>query len=517
MIRNRPTRSSVVWIAMASLLITTNIPGSVASTGTKIVIGLTQEPQSFDPAQNLGGIINGPLHTLVYEGLVSVNVSGKIFPVLATKWSRSSDDKVYTFTIRKNVKFHDGSSLDAADVVYSLKRSMTGAPQVAQRFASVSSVEPGKGNTVVITLKAPSKVFIFTLADPTVVGTAVVPSGYSAEQIAKRPIGTGPFKFTSYSPGSELVLSTFDNYWSSTLKPEIDTISFQIIPQESSLLSAFLANQVDLITLSSIPNLKVLEQRSTKTTRITSIPGFGFWLNLSRKGLTRPDAVAKAVALSLDRAKLNAVVFSGTALPFSTANPVVSYALPLSQLPNYTRDVAKAKSLLASAGHVNGITLNFIYPNRAPFTAAIFEVIKSSLAEAGITANIQPLEPAVWLPRFINADYDISMTDQAWYSNPERYVIPRSGWQAPPSEILPELTGLLTQFAAASDKERPELFQKIQILEAEAAYPFIGLVWTKSYLAYNRSKFSINDTSDRITGSWKKLIFSTSSSTTASK
>lgn len=510
MSRMRFIKTFAVWTAAVALLVAGVVPSSVASTNLRINIGLSQDIQSFDPAQNLSGVINGPLHSLIYEGLVSVDVSGNIFPVLASGWTRSSDDRVYTFRIRKGVKFHDGSTVTKEDVVYSLNRARAGAPQVAQRFASVTSVEASGSDRVVITLNAPSKAFIFTLADPTVVGTAVIPQGYSATQIAAKPIGTGPFQFLSYSPGSELVLQKFNGYWSAAARPKVDTVRYQVVPQEASLLSAFIANQVDVITLSSIPNVKALQQRSRATTSLSSIASTGFWLNLSRKGLTRPDAVAKAIALSIDRDKLDSVVFDGTAVPGSTPNPVVRYSVPISKLPNYTRNVARAKSLLASAGYNNGITLNFIYPNRAPFTAAIFEVLKSSLAEAGITANIQPLEPAVWLPRFINADYDISITDQAWYSNPERYVIPRAGWQAPPAEILPELTSLLAELSAASDKDRPEVFQKIQILEAEAAYPFIGLVWTQSYLAFNRSKFKITNTSDRITGSWKKLILSTS-------
>jgi len=504
---NRKRMGLLVTLLLGSLILSSTPPVTAASPST-VVVGLTQEVQSFDPAQNLSGPINAPLHSLVYESLVTLDTSGKIIGVLAQSWDLSSDRLTYTFRLRSNIKFHNGALLTASDVVYSIQRAISGAPQVAQRFSGIKSITATNARTVAIEMKAPNTAFIFTLADPTLVGTAIIPSGYTSAQIAKSPVGTGPFEFVSFSPGSDLILKKFEGYWSVST-PKFTTLNFRFIPQEPSMVSAYIAGQVDMITLSSIPNVQMLKN-SKAAASISSIPSGGFWLNISRIGATRPNGVAQAIALALDRDKINSVVFSGTAIPGTTANPSLKYGIPIKELPNYTRDVAKAKSVLASAGFPTGITLNFIYPNRAPFTATLFEVIKSSLAEAGITANIQPLEPAVWLPRFINGNYDISMTDQAWYSNPVRYVIPRTGWQAPPSEILPELTGLLERLDAASNSTRPALFQQIQKLEAENAYPYLGLVWTQSYLAYNSTKLKVRQTSDRLTGSLKKLFLSVS-------
>ena len=504
---SRIRRGLFISPMLVALILAIQPPINAASPST-VVAGLTQEVQSFDPAQNLSGPINAPLHSLIYESLVSLDTSGKIVPVLAASWRLSSNGLTYTFNMRSNIKFHNGALLTAADVVYSFKRAMIGAPQVAQRFVAINSIAATNSRTVVIQMKAPNTAFIYTLADPTLVGTAIVPNGYTSGEIAKAPVGTGPFNFVSYSPGSDLILKKFDGYWSKST-PNFTTLRFTFIPQEASMVSAFITNQVDMITLSSIPNVQMLKNSKSKFS-ITSIPSGGFWLNISRIGATRPNAVAQAIALAIDREKINTVVFSGTAIPGTTANPALKYGVPIKDLPNYTRDVAKAKSLLTSAGFPTGITLNFIYPNRAPFTATLFEVIKNSLAEAGITVNIQPLEAAVWLPRFINGNYDVSMTDQAWYSNPVRYVIPRTGWQAPPSEILPELTALLASLDAASNATRPKIFQEIQQLEAKNAYPYLGLVWTQSYLAFNSTKMKVTQTSDRLTGSLKKLFLSVS-------
>lgn len=493
---------------IATALVVTPIGAASAQRSSQtVVIAATQEITSFDPAQNLSGVINAPVHTTVYEGLVTVDTSGVVTPVLATSWTLSDDAKSYTFKLRPNVKFHNGASFSSADVVYSLERARTGAPQVAQRFANVSSIVAVDPSTVRIDLKVADRAFIYTIADPTLVGVAIVPNNYTAAEIAAKPIGTGPFVFQSYKPYSKLILKPYTGYWKKSVLPNYKTLEVRLINQETSLVAAFLANQVSMVTLSNIPVVRILEKEKRRTA-LSSVPSGGFWLSFSRKGITRPDDVVRAFSLAIDRDQIVNTVFFGTAAPGSTANPVVKYGVPYKQLPNYTRNVTEAKRLLASAGYPNGINLEIIYPNRTPYTASLFEVLKSSVAEAGINLKIQPLEPAVWLPRFINANYDVSITDQAWYSNPVRYVIPRAGWQAPPQEIVPELPGLIDQLNAATDAQRPAIFQRIQRLEAEKTYPFMGLVWTNSYLGFNKTQITVGDTQSRITGSVRELYLS---------
>jgi ABC-type transport system substrate-binding protein len=232
-----------------------------------------------------------------------------------------------------------------------------------------------------------------------------------------------------------------------------------------------------------------------------SYPATTFFIGFSRIGKTRPDELPVAFMKAIDREALAKIVFLGEAIPYSTAHPLLKYALPIDKLPNYQRDIAGCKSLLTKAGYPNGIDLEFIYPTRVPYVSVFFETIQASAAECGIKITLAPLENAVWESRFLLADYDLSATDQCWYANPVRYVLPRVGWQAPVEEIVPELPALLDAFRAAPVEGRADAFQKIQTLEAQTGYPFFGTVWINGSVFWNKDKINDVDISNRVTGS----------------
>jgi ABC-type transport system substrate-binding protein len=484
-------------------------PTSAGNSDT-IVIAENQAMDAFDPIKNLGGDQNGPLDTTIFETLATTNVSGQVSPLLATSWTVAPDGKTYTFQLRHDVKFQDGHPFTSADVVYSFNRAAKEAdPQVLQRFSSYQSATAEGSYTVKVELKQADTSFIYQVADPTDIGFAIVPNGATSAQINNHPVGTGPFSFVSYQPNAQLELAVNRNYWNPSVLPKYKTLKIRFIADDASAVAALKSGQVQMIWPQSTPTVTSLKSQSG--VKVGGLPSGGFWLSISRVGATASPDIAKAIALAIDRSALVKVAFSGDAVPGTTAPPSVSYATPLSKLPNYTRDVEGAKALLAAAGHPKGIDLTIIWPQRAPFSESLFDVLQTSLAEAGIRLKLQPLDPAVWVPRFINAQYDLSITDQSWYSDPGRYVLPRSGWQAPPAQVLPQLTTLLNQYQGASAADKPAIFRQIQQLEAGNAYPFIGLVWTTHYVAYNSKTLSVGDIQDRITGSRRGLYLSLTS------
>ena len=103
------------------------------------------------------------------------------------------------------------------------------------------------------------------------------------------------------------------------------------------------------------------------------------------------------------------------------------------------------------------------------------------------------------IKRFLKAKYDLSATDQGWYSNPVRYVLPRVGWQAPVEEIVPSLPALISKFGSVPFDERPKVFNDIQILESQTGYPFIGTVWGNRSVFWNKSKVRDIDISTLVT------------------
>ena len=376
---------------------------------------------------------------------------------------------------------------------------------VQQRASNLESVTAVDDYTVVYQLINPDTAFLFNIADTTGLGFSSILT-QSAPAHGTTPVGTGPFKYVSYVPGSELVLDVNRDYWDASVLPSYDRLRVRIIKEDASMVAALRAGEVALIHPTATATARTLRDDSGFT--IVDTPSRTFWIHASRVGATRDEAVVKALWLSMDRQALADIAFLGEAEPWSTAHPLVEYALGPDELPNYQRDVEAAKQVLAEAGYEDGVELEFVYPTRAPYEDVFFEVLQSSWAEAGITVTLNPVEQAVWIPKLINADYDLSATDQGWYSNPYRYVLPRTGWQAPPDEILPELIPALDELAAATQDERPEIFRRIQTIEAENVYPYTGTVYANTSHIYRSDLLSNADMSTYITGDKRVLYLS---------
>lgn len=472
----------------------------------EVVVSEDSDIYNFDPKNSAGGKFDAPVFTTVYETLAWTTPSGEVLPRLATDWTISEDKRTYTFNLRQGVTFHNGEPFTAQDVVYSVNRAVSqGIPMVQQRAQNLESVTAADDYTVVYQLINPDTAFLFNIADTTGLGFSSILT-QSAPAHGTTPVGTGPFTFVSYVPGSELVLDVNRGYWDPSVLPDYDRLRVRIIKEDATMMAALRSGEVSLIHPTATATARTL--RGDDDFTIVDIPSRTFWIHASRVGATRDEAVVRALWLSMDRQALADVAFLGEARPWSTAHPLVEYALGPDELPNYQRDVEEAKRLLAEAGYEDGVELEFIYPTRAPYEDVFFEVLQASWAEAGIDVTLNPVEQAVWIPRLINADYDLSSTDQGWYSNPYRYVLPRTGWQAPPEEILPELIPALDELAAATQDERPEIFRRIQMIEAENVYPYAGTVYANTSHIYRSDQLSDADLSTYITGDKRALYLS---------
>ncbi|MGA2502507.1 MAG: ABC transporter substrate-binding protein [Anaerolineales bacterium] len=506
--------------------ITTSIstPETIAATNTAIptvavtetpgpttmIIAEPWEPDTFDPIMSSGPNNNAIVWSTILETLAWTDPSGVIHPRLAESWTTSVDGLTWTFTLRSGVKFTTGEPLTADDVVYSFERSKVGGiPMVQQRFANMVSVVAPDDKTVVVTLAKPDSLFINTVADSTGIGSSILSRKEGAlNRQAIAPVGTGPLKFVSYSPNNQLVLAVNRDYWNPSELPTWDTLIIRFLTDDASQVAALNSGDVDVIQPVNIATYQSLTGQVGIGKK--SYPATTFFIGFSRIGKTRPDELPVAFMKAIDREALAKIVFLGEAVPYSTAHPLLTYSLPIDQLPNYQRDIPGCKALLTKAGYPNGIDLEFMYPTRVPYQDVFFETIQASVAECGIRITLAPLEQAVWLSRFLAANYDISATDQSWYSNPVRYVLPRVGWQAPVSEILPELQPLLDAYTAAPNDGRADAFQKIQMLEAQTGYPFIGTVWVNKSVFWNSNKINDVDISTLVTSDRREFYLSLS-------
>src|SRR5438552_8944682 len=175
------------------------------------VIGMTLEPPGLDPTTAPAAAIGEIVHYNVLEGLTKINVDGRVTPLLAESWAMDPDGKVFTFKLKKGIKFQDGEHFDAAAVKFSFERAKAeGSTNKAKKavFDNISSIATSDAQTVILTLNNADANLPFRLGE----NTAVILRPKSAASTATKPIGTGPFKLDSWTRGSAVTLAKWDGY-----------------------------------------------------------------------------------------------------------------------------------------------------------------------------------------------------------------------------------------------------------------------------------------------------------------
>lgn len=365
-------------------------------TKTTLSIITPQEPASWNYYEVAANALRVPTFKNVQETVVELTEEGTIVPYLAESWEISEDGLVYTFTIRQGVKFHDGSDLDSADVAYSMKiNAVSPNSKLSAAHANVKSVEAPDANTVVITLKKVSSTFLKELGQS---AGYVVPENFLDDNDANTTmIGTGPYVFGEYKPGTSLTMTRFADYWGEL--PFFETLIWNFFTDETASLNGMLADEFDLNvaildagiervdTFASDPKFKVTLQGATENSYM--------WLNINDKRF-QDIRVRQAIAHAINREDA-ITVYKGNARP--TCLMVIPDSEPYnSDYCPYPYDVEKAKALLAEAGFADGMEIDYPFPTVAshPFT---MEVLTSQLAAVGITVKGRGEDLTTWLDK----------------------------------------------------------------------------------------------------------------------
>ena len=450
------------------------------SAGREVIVAEPTPVDTFDPIAH-SNFNNWFAWQLAYETLVVVQPDGKIAPHLATSWRASPDGRTYTFTLRSGVRFHNGVALTADDIVFSFERLMAkGIPYAKDRFPNLAAVKVLDASTVQFQLKKRDSSFMNNLGDPFVVAGAIL--SRQAAQVtdpATKMIGTGPFKMISYSPGTELVLERNTDYWRPGV-PGVDRLVIRYIKEAQSAVAGLLAGAVALIYPTPETYVALRNNGRVKLLSVATASTWQINMGSVKPPLDNVD-VRRAIALSIDRSAVAKLALLGEGVPTGPFPPAHPWAVPLSQQPYYQRDPAKAKQLLAQAGYPNGVDLTFMYPTLGETIRRISEVLQSQLAEGGIRVRLEALETNVWLDKLVKANYDLTMTNPPYFSDPSLYIVPRRGRQGPTPR---ELQALLDRAAEASYTQLPGIYKQIQITEANLVYPFTGVVAENKWVAW---------------------------------
>src|SRR5256886_8158121 len=408
------------------------------SNGGTIVWAVHEGMPSFDihyegsyvAAQPIGPLYNGLLTFDVYD-------NEKIVGDLAERWEIAPDGKQITFALRKGVKFHDGSDFTCADAKYSLEKltdPKRAAPGLVSMMENVfDSATCTDDFTLVMHLKEPSAAILTLLADA---HTVMMKAGIAERVDRKDPkflIGTGPFKFKSYTPGVDFRAERNPHYWKPGL-PHIDGYQAVVMDDLTKIFASFRARQLTMTGIArhlERPEADILKKDFPDAV-VALGPRAGwdtFVMNVSKPPFNDPR-VRKAVALATDREKMIEIAAEGWGVIGGYIGPHTPYGLPLEELKKYpqfgddmARRQAEAKRLLAEAGYAKGLDVELVL-RRGPMYERGALSRQDDLKKVGINIKITLLDTAGFRDRQEKGDFQaFTVLEAVAVDDPDLYYV----------------------------------------------------------------------------------------------
>ena len=349
----------------------------------------------------------------VYDTLVRQGDDAKsIVPGMAERWTVSPDGKVYTFFLRPNLKFSDGTAVKASDVVFAINRAATAKEAAwAWTLSSIKKVEAPDARTVRVTLKQKWAPF---LADIALFDTAAYPKAYfdkvGAKGLAAKPVGTGPFYLAEWKRGDYILLKKNPYYWDAG-NVRLDAVRILTVPDDNTRILKLLNGEVDAISfvpfgriteLKNNPDVDVILDPSTRTDYLM--------FNHSKKPYG-DRKVRQAFSYAINRASIVRSVLFGYGEPAASFLPLGAVGRDNSLKP-YPYDPGKALQLMKESSVPNGFTSALLVQAGDVTWSQVATIIKEQLKAIGVTVNIQQIDPTQLIDTQSKGNYEISL--QYW-------------------------------------------------------------------------------------------------------
>ena len=426
-------RGVAIWVFSA---------GAALAQQADISIGMVLEPPNLDPTAGAAAAIDEVVYANVFEGLTRFGPDGSVTPGLAESWQISEDGTIYTFTLRGGVTFHDGTTLTAEDVVFTLDRARAEGSTNAQPaiFANITSVEAVDDLTVRVTLDGPDGAFLFDMAW----GDAVIVAPESADTNATTPIGTGPFRFANWAQGDRVDLVRYDAYWGTPAALEAAT--FRFISDPNAAFAAMMAGDVDAFPNFPAPETLAQFEADPRFSVIVGSTEGETILAMNNAQAPLDDVrIRQAIAHAINRQDIIDGAMFGYGTPIGTHfAPHHPDYVDLTGLSAHDPDAARA--LLAEAAP-DGLTLRLALPPPA-YARRGGEIIAAQLRAVGIETEITNLEWAQWLEQvFRGRDFDLTIVSHTEPMDINIYARPDYYFQY----ARPEFVALNDALATTSD------------------------------------------------------------------
>lgn len=405
-----------------------NAPAAAATSapqqGGTLRIGLDVDADTADfrLATNTS---SARLRELVYDGLVYIKPDYAPTPLLSESWD-NPDDKTWVFHLRKGVKFHNGTELKAADVKFtfdSILDPKTNAPGRAN-LSVIQKIEAVDDYTVRFTLASAFAPFLAYM------NTGILSKAYadSGADLATKPMGTGPFKFVSWTKGSSISLEAFPDYWGG--RPKLDKIELKIVPDNSARVVAVESGDLDMV-ISPLSPQDVQRMTGKQGFVVERVPAAGYtYINLNCSDPVLSDAkVRQAISYLVNREQITSTIYKGIGQVAKGPIPPGMWAYT-ADLPSYDYNSQKAAQLLDDAGWKAGsdgkrikngqpLTINLLTHTEDPDRRTLIEALQAEFTKAGITSATSVKDFNSLLPDLQAQKYQTVVIGWLGLSNPD--------------------------------------------------------------------------------------------------
>jgi peptide/nickel transport system substrate-binding protein len=455
-----------------------------------LVMIIESSPTNLDPRVGLDAQ-SERIDDLIFDDLLARDAHLNVAPGLAERWE-IPDPLTYIFHLHQGVKFHDGRPLTARDVKWTFDSLLQGKIRSAKAsfYQFVDQIDARDDYTIIFHLKEPFATLLWNLSDGAM---GIVPYG-SGDEISRRPIGSGPFRFISAEPDKEVVLAVNDEYWGE--KAHLQHVRFIVVPDATTRALELRKGSADIainaltsdmvLTLERDPNLVVLRAHGTVLAYLA--------FNL-RDPILRDERVRRALAYAIDRRPFLEYLLRGFARPANSILPPESWAYN-GDVPEYNHDPARARQLLEQAGYreVNGVRFHLTMKSSTEeSTRLMAAVLQQQLRQVGIALDIRTFEFATFFSDVTHGLFQLySLRWIGGNEDPDIFEYLFHSSKFPPNGANrgyfsdPRIDALVDQARQELDQNiRKQLYAEIQRTLADEL-PYINLWYFDNVLVHSK-------------------------------
>ncbi len=403
----------VILIIAIAIYIGQSKTGKAVSHGKDITIAFGGTVTSLDP-QDATVTLDMSIAKTTYQSLFKFDVNMNLIPSLATGSTMSKDAKIYTITLKKNIKFADGTDFNANAVKINLERQMNKKLKRHILVANIDKVEVVDPYTVKIILKKPYNSFLNTLGNPSEVIISPAALAKYKDKINEHPVGTGQFMFKEWVHGDHVTFVPNPLY--NGPQTNVASITYKSIPEAGSRVSMVTSGQAQWSFISPELLPKVENNKDLKVVKTPSIIAIFYTLNMLAPTF-KDKRVRQALNYAVDKNAWINVVDQGLAVPAKSIFPKAIETFK--EQPAYTYNIKKAKQLLKEAGYPNGFSVDIWIKNNSSALRS-GEFLQQQLAQVGVKASL--------IPRDVASHYSLAIHIKD--TDPKKNILVQSGWSA---------------------------------------------------------------------------------------